>query len=379
MQLHWPLDSRRSLLFATVFVAVLTLLVLYLLGTVLFTLGLSAILAYMLLPVVRLIERGMPWRRNRSGLSRNLSIAVIYVLIIAVIAGVLIVVVPSTVEESQRFAEEFPSLVAQVRETLEDWISRYTEEIPEGVKDRIQETLDNAGGLVGDVAWSFVTKTVSAVSSSFALILGLATAPVLVYGLLKDSARIRASLYAPFPKDLKPHIITLLDIAERTLGGYIRGQLTLGIIVGAIITVALLLMDVPYAFVLGIVAGLTELIPIIGPWIGGVFGVLVTLAVAPEKALWVALLYLAVQLLENTLLVARIQGNALKIHPVWLTVVIVVAGNYFGIWGIIVGPPVVAMVRDMAAWVTHEWNRPEREAKDAEETQEAEDEDEEAE
>ena len=106
MHFQWPLDRRRSLPFATVFVAVLTLLVLYLLGTVLFTLGLSVVLAYMLLPVVRLIERGMPWRRNRPGPSHDLSIAVIYVLIIAGIAGVLIVLefnrrqksVPTTVQ-----------------------------------------------------------------------------------------------------------------------------------------------------------------------------------------------------------------------------------------------------------------------------------------
>lgn len=327
MKLRWLFDRRQSLLIAAAAVVFLFLLALYLLGTALLTVGLSVVLAYMLLPVIRLIERGMPWREKRPGMSRLLSIAAIYLLIIAVFAGVLLWVVPSTVEEGQEFADELPGLWASVRETLEDWIELYTDEIPEGVRDRIEETLDGAGALVGDVAWSFVSKTVSTVSSSFGLILGLAAAPVLLFGLLKDPARVRASLYAPFPPDLQAHLRTLLDIAGRTLGAYIRGQITLGIIVGAVVTVALLLMGVPYAFVLGIVAGLTELIPIVGPWIGGVFGVVVTLAVAPEKALWVAILYVAVQVVENTVLVNRIQGSALRIHPVWMTVIIVVGAT----------------------------------------------------
>ena len=106
------------------------------------------------------------------------------------------------------------------------------------------------------------------------------------------------------------------------------------------------------------VAGLTELIPIIGPWIGGAAGVLVTLATAPEKVLWVILLYLVVQLLENTLLVPRIQGNALKLHPVAIILLIVVASHYFGLWGVILGPPLAAMGKDVVVYFAREWSRP---------------------
>ena len=86
---------------------------------------------------------------------------------------------------------------------------------------------------------------------------------------MKDSAAIRASLSAPFPQGLRPYLQDALDIADRAIGAYIRGQLTLGIIVGTVVTIGLLLQGVPFAFVLGIVAGLTELVPVIGPWIGG--------------------------------------------------------------------------------------------------------------
>ena len=349
---------RRCLLLASAAVVIVTLAVLYLLGTALLTLGLSVIIAYVLLPVVRLLERVMPWRHSRPGLSRGIAVGVIYLGGLGILAGILALIVPPTVEQSRQFADEFPSFLNSARATVEGWIARYAELIPVEVRDRVEETLSNAGGLVGESVGRVVSQTWRIISGSFALILGLATAPVLVFYLMKDSGIIRASLYAPFPSALRPYLKDLLDIAERTLGGYIRGQLTLGLIVGVVVTAGLLILGVPFPFILGIVAALTELVPVIGPWIGGAVAVLVTLATAPHLVPWVILLFVGVQLLENTLLVPRIQGNTLNLHPAALILVIVVASNFFGLWGVILGPPLVAMLKEMAVWFVREWNRP---------------------
>ena len=329
----------------------------YFLGTLLFPLGLSLVIAYVLLPVARLVERAMPWRNRRPGMSRSISIGLIFVALLGILAGVLALVVPPTIEQSRQFAEDFPGFLDSARETVEDWLVLYAELIPVEVRDRVEETVSDAGGIVGDAAWNVLSQTFSVISSSFTLILGLATAPVLVFYLMKDSTKIRESLYAPFPQELKPYLEKSIAIVDRTVGGYIRGQITLGVAVGVVVTVGLLLMGVPFPFVLGIVAGITELIPIIGPWIGGIVGVLVTLATDPGKVPWVILLYLGVQLLENVLLVPRIQGNSLHLHPVAIILVVVVASNFFGLWGIILGPPLVAMAKDMAVCFVREWNR----------------------
>ena len=101
---------------------------------------------------------------------------------------------------------------------------------------------------------------------------------------------------------------------------------------------------------------MTELVPIIGPWIGGAVGVLVTLATEPDKVLWVILLYLIVQLLENTLLVPRIQANTLNMHPIAVILVITIGSQYFGLWGVILGPPLVALAKDVIIYLVKEWN-----------------------
>ena len=352
------MNRKRRLLLAAAGVVVALLVVLYLLGTVLLTLGLSVVIAYVLLPVARVLERGIPWTRSRPTLARGMAVAVVFAALLGILGGVLALIIPPTVEQGQRFAEEFPGFFNSARLTLEGWIARYTELIPPGMRQNIEETLADAGGIVSGAAWDVVAQTVRLVSGSFAFVLGLATAPVLVFYLMKDSSVIRSSLFAPFPRALRPILRDALDIADRTLGAYIRGQMTLGVVVGTVVTVGLVLLGVPFAFILGIVAGLTELVPIIGPWIGGAAGVLVTLATAPEKLPWVILLYLAVQLVENVFLVPRIQGETLRMHPVAVIMVIVIASHYFGLWGVILGPPVVAMLKDMALYFVREWNRP---------------------
>ena len=352
------MKRKRLLLLAVAAVVVVTLAVLYFLGTVLLTLGISAVIAYVLLPVAQLLERGMPWRRRRPDLSRGIAIGVIFLAGLTILAGVLVAVIPPTIQQSQRFVEGFPGFFNTARTAVEGWIVQHADLVPLKVRDFAEETLAEAGSILGRAAWNVVSQTWGVVSGSFAFILGLATAPVLIFYMMKDSGQVKATLYGPFPAAARPYLRDILDIADRTVGGYIRGQLTLGLLVGVVVTVGLLLLGVPFAFILGIVAGLTELIPIIGPWIGGAAGVLVTLATAPDKVLWVILLYLVVQLLENTLLAPRIQGNTLKLHPIAIILIITIGSQYFGLWGVILGPPLVAMVKDTIVYLAREWDRP---------------------
>ena len=356
VQMEPSLKRKRFLLLGTAAVVVGALAILYLMGSVLLTLGISAVIAYVLLPVAKLMERGMPWRRSRPGLARGISVGIIFLVGIGVVVALIIAVVPPTVEQGQRFIEDFPAFLNNARITIEGWVAHYADLVPADLRKQAEDALAGAGGIVGEAAWNVVKQTLDIITGSFAFILGLATAPVLIFYLMKDSSPIRESLHAPFPSAVRPYLRDILDIADRTLGGYIRGQLTLGVIVGVIVAVGLLIIGVPFAVLLGIVAGLTELVPIIGPWIGGAVGVLVTLATEPDKVLWVILLYLIVQLLENTLLVPRIQADTLNMHPIAVILVITIGSQYFGLWGVILGPPLVALAKDVIIYLVKEWN-----------------------
>ena len=126
-------------------------------------------------------------------------------------------------------------------------------------------------------------------------------------------------------------------------------------VVGVVVFIGLWLLGVPFALVLGLVAGITELIPVIGPWLGAIPGLLVVLATAPEKFIWVALLYLGVQLLENSLLVPRIQGESLNLHPVMVLAALIVGSEVAGLWGMILGPPLAAAGRGVLLYFLDVW------------------------
>ena len=350
------LSGDRPWLLAYVAVLIAILLVLVWLNTALLVFGLSAVLAYVLMPAARHIERRITWWRDRPERARIAAVAVIFLAAVSALAGGLLLVVPLTIEQGREFADEFPELISNARVTVEGWFELYVDVIPEDTRATIEEFLADSGGIIGSAAGNIAQQSLGAVTGSLGFILSLATAPILVFYLIKDSESIRKSLYAPFPAALRPHLRNTMDIADRTLGGYLRGQLTLGAVIGAIVTVGLLLLGIPFALLLGIVAGLTELIPLIGPFIGGAAGVLVTLAAEPDKVLWVLLFYVAIQLVENTLLAPRIQAKTLNMHPIAVILVFVLGSYFFGLWGVILGPPLTAMGRDIIIYFRQQWN-----------------------
>ena len=140
-------------------------------------------------------------------------------------------------------------------------------------------------------------------------------------------------------------------IIEKVLGQYIRAQILLGFIVAYFVFIGLLILRIEFAGVLAVFAGVTELIPTLGPWIGGIAAVIVILAIAPEKVIWVVLLFLIVQLLENSLLVPRIQGGYLRIHPAILVVLLVLGAYVAGIWGILLIAPLTTTIVEIYKYV----------------------------
>jgi predicted PurR-regulated permease PerM len=350
------MTNSKTTLLAVLATVLVTFGVLYLLGDLLLVLGLSGVIAYTLLPLVKLIERIMPWRKRRPGLARTIAVILMFLLVLAIVAGVLFLIVPPTIRETNQFIQEFPQLFSNARKSVEAWITVYSDRVPEQIRQQLEQTATNAGNIVLDAVRNLLERTIGVVSSTFSLIVGFAIAPILIFYLMKDSASIQSGLTAPFPPSMRPHIQNILNIANHTVGAYIRGQLTLGLIVGTIVAVGLMLLGVPFAFLLGIVAGFTELIPFIGPWIGGAVGFLVTLATAPEKLLWVVLLYIGVQLLENTVLVPRVQGHSLNLHPAVVLLIITISSQIWGIWGVILGPPAASLIKDLTIYFSQQWN-----------------------
>jgi predicted PurR-regulated permease PerM len=140
------------------------------------------------------------------------------------------------------------------------------------------------------------------------------------------------------------HTKSIFFIIQNAIVHYIRGQLLLRIAVAILSYALLMLLRIEFALPLAIFAGAMDLVPSIGPWLGGALVVLVTLATDPEKVIWVGLGYLVIQLLENQLLGPRIQGSQMEIHPAFLLLLSVLGAYFAGILGFIIVLPLTMTI-----------------------------------
>ena len=331
---------------------------LYVARGALFPFILSGILAYLLYPIVRTLESWMPWRNRWPGASRVLAILLIYVAALAVLAGVLALTVPPTYRQATEFVDSVPELYSRARATVEGWSADYASRVPEDVRERIEGTLESGSSVLIAAFKGVVARTVGAVSNTLTTVIGLAIVPFFLFYLLKDREAAVEGFYTLLPPAAQRHTQNVIAIANQVLGAYVRAQLTLAVVVGTFVFLGLFLLGIKFSALLGLVAGFTELVPVIGPLLGAIPGVLVTLATSPGDLLWVVLLYVVIQLVENALLVPRIQSQAVDIHPAMIMVILVVSSEAAGLPGVIVGVPLAAVAKNVFRYFYDEWSGP---------------------
>jgi predicted PurR-regulated permease PerM len=349
-------DDKRKRLALVGITTALVIGVLFLARGALFPFVLSGVIAYLLYPVVRTLEQSMPWRDRWPIASRVGSVLLIYVLSIAALAGALAIIVPPAFRQSTEFVDALPELFDSARATVEGWSDEYTARVPEGVREQIEKSLESSGSILIDASRSVLTRTVGAVSNVLTTVIGLAVVPFMVFYLLKDREASVDGFYSLLPPDARRHARNVLGIANQVLGAYVRGQLILAFVVGIVVFVGLFALGIRFSVLLGLVAGVFELVPVIGPLLGAIPGVLVTLATSPGDLVWVVLLYVGVQLVENALLVPRIQGKAVDIHPAIIMVALVLGSEVAGLWGVVVAVPLGAVARDVFKYFNQEWS-----------------------
>ena len=314
-----------------------------------FVIGL--ILIYLFNPFLELIEKLLPINEKvRPRLTRLLSVSFVAVLLVSLVTIAFVLVIPSLVNQSSELVKVLPELLANVVSSFENWSRQYIQDIPIGIRDEIDSSLANAGEMIIQAISEILSRTAVAVVNALTMVLGLVVLPLFVFYGLKDKEIIRSSVIGFFPSDLQIHAVHVLRIIDRILGAYVRAQAAIAVFVGIIIAVGLTLLNVDYALVLGLTAGIFELIPIVGSYLGAVPVAIIVLATAPEKFIWVALLYLIVQGIQGGILAPRIQSSAMKVHPLLFLVSIMVGSEIAGLWGVILGPPIVAATKELIAY-----------------------------
>lgn len=317
----------------------------------LFPFFLGLILAYLLVPLVNRVERVIPNRGWIGRTRRTWAVVVVYIVGLSIIGGAIATVGSVLVDETFQLIENLPTYTDDAREQADSWTNWYEETVPPDMQDTIESNVDQFGSMAGSAARTALFTTFGTVARFLGFVAGLALLPLWLFYVLKDDRKALGFFYRLWPADIRQDVRNIVGIADRILGAYIRGQLFLGFIVGIVTFVGLWALDVQFAGALGVLSGLFEMVPIIGPWISFVAAAIVVLATEPEKIWWIVLLFLGIQQLENTLLVPKIQGDAVEMNPAMIMILIVVGGALFGILGIIIIVPLAAIARDVFIYV----------------------------
>jgi predicted PurR-regulated permease PerM len=317
----------------------------------LFPFAIGLVFSYLISPLVNRVQLAIP---NRGWLGRaRRAIAVVIVYLAALSAFILLIATigPRLVNETVELIESLPEYTETVREESKYWNAWYEETVPVDVRVEIEANLDEVGSVVAGAAQTAVMATFGTIQRVFGFLAGLVLLPLWTFYVLKDQRRALDFFYKMWPESIQPDVRNIVGIADRILAAYVRGQLLLGLVVGVVTFIGLYFIGVEYAIPLAVLAGIFEMIPILGPWLSGVAAVIVVLATDPGKIWAVIILFVVIQQVENTFLVPKIQGDAVDLNPAIIMILLVVGGAVYGLLGVIVIVPAAAIVRDIFVYI----------------------------
>lgn len=331
---------------------------LYLARSALFPFIASIIVADLLYPFVKSVENRLPFRESHPAAARIGTVLVIYVLFVAGMAAVIAVTIPPLVTQGREFASQIPQIYESARNTLEvmsqDLETRFG--MTADIREQVDGWISSAGGALANAARGALGRILSGASNVLTLMIGLLVVPFILFYLLRDGESLRDGFIRMIPRAGRAHTANVLGIVHKVVRAYVRAQLTSAFFVGLLVFIGMTLLGVEFAATLGLLAGIFGLIPIIGPIIGAVPGVLVALATSPNQIIWVIVVYTVVQIVENNFLSPRIHGSAVRLHPVMIMAILVIASQLMGLWGVIIGVPLTAVLRDVFVYFHTEWS-----------------------
>ncbi len=297
----------------------------------------SFVLAYLLSPVVGLMERWM---------SRTIAIALMVVVILGVLSGIGIVVIPLVTHELLDFGRQVPNYTAMLKDLYDRfflWLQSLGITIRKG---EIQQLLLERLPKLGELFAEQTTAALKGLSSGLATLLNFLMIPFVTFYMIKDYERIKQTLGRILPRRHAAPAGELLMRVDEVLGQYLRGQMLVSSFIALLTSAGLLVFGIRYAVLLGLMAGLFNLIPYIGMAVAFSVACLVAILDADPggNLIRVICIFAVVQGIEGNFLSPRVVGQRVGLHPVWVMFALVVGAHFWGFIGMLVAIPSAAVV-----------------------------------
>ena len=297
---------------------------------------LAMAIAFLVTPLVNVLNRYIP---------RALATLLVFAVILGILGGLCYALVFSLIQQIQYFSNNLPSYIANLPTTYasaQKWL------VLQGVpQSNIDQTLAQLQSQLTEFINNLVTNALSIVFFVTDILVNILLVVVLGFYLTVDGKRIRNSLVSIAPRRSLSHVLLFEDALNRVVGNYIRGQLTLALIIGFMAAIGCSIFHLgSYALIVGVMAFLFETIPMVGPALASIPALLISLLLPDPfpRTIYILIYFICVQMIESNILGPRIVGHAVGLHPVASILALIIGAQMFGAFGALLATPIVAAV-----------------------------------
>ncbi len=296
---------------------------------------------------------------HRRGVPRVLGTAATYLGIALLLVVLGLLVTPLVTHQSEQLSDEWPHIRRDVERTVDDWAEKTKNwAVPIPTVKEIQDELDARGQKsIADR----ITQVRDVSGRVFHVALIFFLAPVIAFYLLIDLPRLRQVAESLLPAASREEILHVSRRLNRAIGGFFRGQLLVALIVGVIVSTGLAILGLPFWLLVGMVAGVFNIIPLIGPWVGAVPGVIIALTTRDVgTAIWVAGIMAGAQQIDNHFVSPLVMQRAVKLHPAVVLLALLAGGSLGGFFGLLLAVPTAAVLKIIGGhlWRTYVLGEP---------------------
>ena len=328
--------SRRWQMLA---IAAAIIYVLWLLAPVLMPFAFAAMLAYLGDPLADRLER--------LGLGRTLAVSIVFIVLLLLGVGALLLLIPLISRQVDNLVQNLPHYVDWARNTALPWVQAKLHLDPTAFDtDRLVEQVKAHIGSIGDAASTVIGKISRSSLGVIAWLTNLVLIPVVAFYLLRDWDRLVAWIDRMLPRSIEPTVAHLAREADSVLGAFVRGQLLVMLALGIFYGAALTIMGLSVGPLIGMVAGLLSFVPYLGFIVG--FGSALIAALVQygdwSHVLIVVGVFTVGQLLEGYVLVPRLVGEKIGLHPVAVIFAVLAGGYLFGFLGVLLALPAASVI-----------------------------------
>lgn len=304
------------------------------LGSTLSSIFIAMILAYILNPLVNKLEK--------KGIKRKFGTIIVYLIIVLCLVGLGYLVIPTLTAQIASFIKNLPSLLDKTAEWI-DGILKSNNIANVSVLDELEKAISGYINTSSSKILNWSANAFTTITGSIGKLLSLILIPIITYFLLVDKDKIFAMVKGILPKKFINEGFDLYNELDTAMSGFVRGRILMAVFVGVTTMIVLAIMGIEFAFVIGLITMIGDIIPYIGPFLGLLPAFIFAALKSPIKAVWLTIIFVLIQWIENNIIGPKLLGDSTGLHPLVVLLSIIVGGGMYGIWGMILSVPLVSV------------------------------------